>query len=121
MTNQKKGKWCVVANAKDACLTTNDNLEGKHSTGHFKPTSKVYIFGLYAGINESVAIVGRHYDSNRYVTMILRARLLTNFRSKVVYSPEVIRQIESFSKPGCKTISNKDDAERLCKAMRKRQ
>ncbi len=38
-------------------------------------------------------MVGRHRGSHRYVTMVVRAAWLTNWRAQLVYSPRVIRAL----------------------------
>lgn len=35
---------------------------------------------------EKIKVVGRHRGSHQYVTMVMQARWLTNWRAKLVYS-----------------------------------
>jgi len=40
---------------------------------------------------EKIVVVGRHRGSKKFSKMIIRSDWVTNWRAKVVYSPEVIR------------------------------
>jgi hypothetical protein len=84
------GVWCVVANVR-AVTTVGEEGQERSGTRHFGPGTKVYCFPpLWGDGYEKVKVVGRHRGSHRYVTMVIPARWLTNWRVQLVYSPHVV-------------------------------
>ena len=68
--------------------------ETRRGTRLLAPGAKVFVFphlwdshGDYARL----MVIGRHRASHRFVTLIMPARLLTNWRVDIAYSPHVIR------------------------------
>jgi hypothetical protein len=75
-------QWCLIGNI------------GKSGTKHFAPGTKVYCFPPQWGDGyEKVVVIGRHRGSRRFVTMIVDSSGITNWRAKVIYSPEVLRRL----------------------------
>lgn len=86
--------WCVVANVLNERLCGPGKVEVRRGTKHFAPGAKVYVFDFYWGTGgEKVTVVGRHRKSGRYITLIMPAAYLANWRAELVYSPHVIEKV----------------------------
>jgi len=117
ISSAKNGVWCVIANVVEERPYGEDH-EMRKGTKHFRSGAKVYCFPMMWGDGyENVRVVGRHRGSNRYVTMIIRSAWLTNWRAKVIYSPEVIRRLEG-RWDGSK--KSKEMAEKIADLMQRR-
>lgn len=99
----------MIANVVDERPAGEGGERTARGTKHFRPGTKVYVFGLYAGMCDSVVVVGRHRGSNRYVRMTIKAHYLTEFRPKVVHSPGVLGLMD-YCPPGCVVITDEEDA-----------
>ncbi|MBX9666174.1 MAG: hypothetical protein K2X93_01090 [Candidatus Obscuribacterales bacterium] len=87
--------WCVVANVAENTVFGEDK-ESRKGTKHFSPGTKVYCFPpLWGDGYVNVKVIGRHRGSKKYVTMVMPAKHLTNWRSKLVYSPYVTKLLKS--------------------------
>lgn len=86
--------WCVAANAAFDRPYGPAGAERRRGTKHFAPGAKVYVFHFYWGMGgERVTVVGRHRRSKRYITLVMPAAHLANWRAELVYSPHVVRQV----------------------------
>jgi hypothetical protein len=86
--------WCPVANMVRERPYGPGRSEIKHGSKHFAPGAKLYPFSVMGWFSHvQVRVVGRHRGSHKYVTMIVRAAWLTDWRVDLVYSPHVISQI----------------------------
>ncbi len=91
---EQKPVWCVVANVKET-REHGESKEIKFGTKHFFPGTKVYCYPVLWGDGyEQIKVIGRHRGSHKYVTMIISSSWLENWRTKLVYSPEVIARFE---------------------------
>lgn len=87
-------QWCLVGNIVEQRSYGEGGLETRRGTQHFSPGTKVYCLPAQWGDGyERVKVIGRHRGSREFVTMIIPAKHITNWRAKVVYSPEVIRRL----------------------------
>jgi hypothetical protein len=110
--------WCLVANVVES-RNYGETGEVRSGTKHFPPGAKVYCFPMLWGDGyERVKVVGRHRGSHRYVTMIVRSEHLTNWRAKLIYSPEVIRRLEGHWDGSAKS---KEEAENYVRCMQRRE
>lgn len=92
MENQISSQWCLVGNIKDKRLYGPNGLEERAGTKHFSAGTKVFCLPVQWGDGyEKIIVVGRHRGSKKFSKMIIRSDWITNWRAKVVYSPEVIR------------------------------
>lgn len=115
---QSEPVWCLVANVVEA-RNYGEEGEVRSGTKHFPPGAKVYCFPtLWGDGYENVKVVGRHRGSHQYVTMIVRSEHLTNWRAKLVYSPEVIRRLEGRWDASAKS---KEEAENYVSWMQRRE
>lgn len=86
--------WCVVANVLHERPYGPGGIEKRRGTRQFAPGAKVYVFSYFWGMaGETVTVVGRQRKTKRYITSIVQANHLANWRAELVYSPHVIRQI----------------------------
>ncbi len=89
--------WCVAANVLNARPYGPGEAEVRRGTKHFAPGAKVHVFHYFWGVGgEQVTVVGRHRKSKRYITLVMRAAHLANWRAELVYSPHVIRQVVQY-------------------------
>jgi hypothetical protein len=86
--------WCVAANVLNERPYGPGGAEIRRGTKHFAPGAKVYVFDFFWGMGgEQVTVVGRHRKSRRYITLVMRATHLANWRAELAYSPHVIKQV----------------------------
>ncbi len=91
----RKSQWCLVGNIVDEHPSGEKGWEVKHGTKHFSPGTKIYAFPAQWGDGyEKIIVVGRHRGSKDFVTMVIKSELVTNWRAKVVYNPEVLRRLQ---------------------------
>lgn len=88
-----RSTWCLVGNVAEP--TTHGEQRGKNrTTKHFRPLAKVYCLPhQWHDGYESIKVIGRHRGSNQFVTLVIPASQVTNWRAKVVYSPEILRRL----------------------------
>jgi hypothetical protein len=94
-TGEKKSVWCVIANVVDERHYGEDK-EIKRGTKHFSSGTKVYCFPpLWGDGYKKIKVIGRHRYSKKLVTMVIRSKWLTNWRVKMVYSPQIVSQLKT--------------------------
>jgi hypothetical protein len=87
--------WCIVANIIRERPYGPGGQKRRLGTKQFAPGAKVYIVDFFWGMGgESLTIVGRHWRSHRYITLLIRSAWLVNWRVELVYSPSVIRVLQ---------------------------
>jgi hypothetical protein len=63
----------------------------RKGTKQFPPGAKVYCFpALWVDGYENIKVIGKPRKSRRLITVVMRSALITNWRLKKVYDPEVI-------------------------------
>lgn len=91
--------WCPVATMRTERPYGPGGQEVKRGNKHFKPGAKLYLIEVMSWLERGakrdvqVEVVGRHRGSHRYVTMVVSASWLTNWRAELVYSPHVIGEL----------------------------
>ena len=91
MPDTTDSQWCLIGNIQ-AENVFGPERQIRSGTHHFSPGSKVYCLPSQWGDGlESINVIARHRGSRRFVKMVARTRWITNWRSKVVYNPEVLR------------------------------
>lgn len=88
--------WCVVANVVNE-HPVGENKEIKRGTKHFPAGAKVYCFPpLWGDGYQKIQVVGHHRGSHKLITLVMRSKLLENWRVKMVYSPQVIERLQEY-------------------------
>ena len=89
--------WCLAANLNDERLHGEGGAEVRHGTKHFAPGAKVYFYPpLWGDGYSKMQMIGRHRVTHRFVIMVIESRWLIRWRAERVYSPRIIREMESF-------------------------
>jgi len=97
--------WCLIANMRAERHAGPGGTEVWAGTKHFRPGAKLYcwppMWDSYNGTGtfDSIRVFGMHRASHRYVTMVVKARWLTNWRVKAVYDPRIIRALTPSDRP----------------------
>ena len=86
-------RWCIIGNIASSYLY-GEEKKIKKGTKHFRAGTKVYCFLEYGGMaNERIVVVGQHRKSRRFIKLAMDPQLLSNFRVKKVYQPNIIGHI----------------------------
>lgn len=92
MENETKPVWSVIANIVPKRLYGPDGNEIKIGTKHFTPNTKVYVVDGYWGMGgESVTVIASPRKTTQYVVITIQASVLHNFRTKMIYKPQVLK------------------------------
>jgi hypothetical protein len=87
-------QWCLVGNIIEPSPSDLDQQPSSQGTKHFSGGTKVYCLPAQWGDGyDKIKVIGRHRGSRQFVTMIISADRVTNWRAKVVYDPEVLRRL----------------------------
>jgi len=112
--------WCVVANVVEERPVGPGGAERRSGTRHFRPGTLVYCApALWGDGYEKIRVVARHRGSHRFVTMVIRSAWLTNWRTKLVYSPHIIREFREMGARWDGSDKSKLLAEQIVEMMRK--
>lgn len=91
----RESQWCLIGNIVEERPSGEGGVEVKRGTKHFSPGTKIYAFPAQWGDGyERIIVVGRHRGSKDFVTLVIKADWVTNWRAKVVYNPEVLRRLQ---------------------------
>lgn len=83
--------WCVVANVRATTPFGPQSADRRRGHKHFAPNTKVYCYTpIWDPGMGKVRVYGLHRGSRRFVSITIDTKYLTNWRSKVVYTPTVI-------------------------------
>ena len=115
----KEEFWCVAANIKKELPFGPGGLEIKIGLKKFKGGAKVLIVGGYYGMCESVVVTGQHRDTGKYISCIIGANTIENFRIKKIYSPQIIEFLGDFKPNGAYMVSSKGIAKDFLEFMPK--
>jgi hypothetical protein len=90
----ESSQWCLVGNIIEPSPFDRDQQPAPQGTKHFSGGTKVYCLPAQWGDGyDKIKVIGRHRESKQFVTMIISADRVTNWRAKVVYDPEVLRRL----------------------------
>lgn len=124
----KKGKdsdvqWCLIGNIVKENLYGKSGHENKAGTKHFSPGTKVYCLPAQWGDGyDQILVIGRHRGSKRFVTMVISWKWITNWRTKVVYHPEVLRRLSHIEREdGRRTWASQEEVEQYVVAQATRE
>ena len=83
--------WCPVANMNSERSYGPGGSETRRGSRHFAAGAKLYVRQIVGQHTPpQLEVIGRHRASHRYVTMIVSANWLINWRAELIYSPRVI-------------------------------
>jgi hypothetical protein len=90
--------WGVVANVVRQRLHGQE-LDPRPGLRHFSAGTRVWVSGVWNGDGgERLWVVGPHRGSRRPVRMVVQRRHLERARARAVYSPVVLRRLETVSR-----------------------
>jgi hypothetical protein len=96
-TNTKKDFiWCLIGNiiSQGIYLDNNNEIEFK-GTKQFNPGTKVYCSPFIWGDGyERIRVIGRACDNNKFISLIMESKYITNWRRQKVYTPYILRRNE---------------------------
>lgn len=112
--------WCLVGNVVEEheLGEAKDVVQGSK---HFRPGTKVYCLPAqwHDGF-ERVAAIGICRVSRRWITVVMRAELITNWRAKVVYQPAVLRRLSEGIEGYRRQWSTREQVEEMVEELRRR-
>ncbi|MEM1056166.1 MAG: hypothetical protein AAGI52_11615 [Bacteroidota bacterium] len=87
-------EWCLIGNIVGEHPFGPGGEETRVGAKQFSPGTKVYVvpkwkWDGYVYLNAMV--IGRPRRSRRFITVVIRSRLIESWRAQVVYSPTVLR------------------------------
>ncbi len=89
--------WCIAANVVMERPFGPGGEETRSGTKHFAPGAKVCIVDFFWGMGgEDVTVVGHHRKSHRFITIVMRSKLLVNWRAELIYSPRIIKEVVQY-------------------------
>jgi hypothetical protein len=85
-------QWCLIANVREWTRRGIGGQDIQSGTKHFSPGTKVYC--CPPQWDQSLAlranVLGRHRGSSKLVHMVIAAKHLTDWRSKLIYDPRIL-------------------------------
>ncbi len=95
IADRTKFIWCLIGNVIDKHSSKTDP-EIKRGTKHFSPNTKVYCFPVQWGDGyTNIKVIGKHRKTSRTVCIVMPAKFIINWRLQKVYSPHIIRVMQS--------------------------
>ncbi|HTJ49196.1 MAG TPA: hypothetical protein VL443_07045 [Cyclobacteriaceae bacterium] len=74
--------------------STQENKEIKRGTKHFSPGTKVYCFPPQWGDGyEKIYVIGRPRQTSRFIKVIIKSDMVTNWRIQKVFSNRIKREM----------------------------
>lgn len=92
--SSKKYIWCLVGNLLNEGLYNNRGFELLfNGTKQFKPGAKLFSSPFVWGDGyERIRVIGRAKDTNKFISIIIESKFITNWRKQKVYIPFVLRR-----------------------------
>jgi len=85
--------WCLVGNIVDE-HEYGEQKEIKRGTKHFSPGTKVYCFPPQWGDGyEKIKVIGRPRRTTRFIQVVIKSDLITNWRLEKVFSSFIKRKM----------------------------
>lgn len=112
--------WCLVGNVVREHPFANDG-EVRRGSKHFAAGTKVYCLPPQWGDGyESLIAIGLERRSRTWITVVMRSRLVTNWRSVRVYKPAVIRRLRDGSGAPDRQWASREEIEKWVHVLRTR-
>ena len=95
--DNREFEWCIVGNIVNEHYW-GENKEIKKGSKQFPPGAKVYCMPEFGGTaHESIRVIGKPRKQKRLITIVMRTKLIKNFRIQKVYHPKIQQEIGSHS------------------------
>ncbi|GAA5038548.1 hypothetical protein GCM10011506_36470 [Marivirga lumbricoides] len=92
-TEKIESIWCLVGNIINEHYY-GEEKEIRRGTKRFRPGAKVYCFPPQWGDGyEKIMVIGKSRKSKRFITVVLSAKLITNWRIQRVHTPFLKRKM----------------------------
>jgi hypothetical protein len=93
MSDIRKPSWCLIGNISENA-THGEGQTIRSGTRHFSVGSRVYCLPWQWGDGfATISVVGHHRGSRQYVSAVIKARWVSNWRARMVHSPELLRRL----------------------------
>lgn len=99
MSDNPEPQWCLVANVRKYIRKGVGGQEVMQGTKHFSGGTKLYCFPATWDLYEQIRVIGKHRGSPKLVIMIIDWRYLTNWRTKLIYEPRVLKLLRLGDEP----------------------
>jgi hypothetical protein len=112
--------WCLIGNVVEE-HAFGESEEIRRGSKQFTAGTKVYCLPPQWGDGyERVVAVGICRGSRRWITVVMRAELITNWRAKVVYKPAVLRRLREGFDGFKRQWESKEQVESFAQELRQR-
>ncbi len=93
--DEREFEWCIIGNIIDKHYWGEEKII-KRGTKHFRPGAKVYCIPEFAGMaHENIRVIGKPRKQNRLINIVIRTKLIKNFRVQKVFHPKIQFEIGS--------------------------
>ena len=114
--------WCLVGNIVAERKCGIGGKEIRRGTKHFSAGAKVFCLPARWGDGyDRIVVIGRHRGSRRFVTMIISADWVTNWRAKAVYDPAALALLATIDKEGRPGWKSKEEVEEYVESLKRRE
>lgn len=111
---------CLVGNVVNK-QEFSETMETRLGTKHFTPGTKVYCLPPQWGDGyENAIVIGICRKSRRWITVVMSAELITNWRVKSVYQAGVVRRLRKGFDGFNAQWESREQAEALAAGLRRR-
>jgi hypothetical protein len=93
--DNREFEFCIVGNIIDEHFWGEEKIIKKGSK-QFRPGAKVYCMPEFGGMaHESIRVYGKPRKQKRLINIVIKTRLIKNFRIQKVYNPKIQSEIGS--------------------------
>jgi hypothetical protein len=120
-TSPPNSDWCLVGNIVEE-HELGESRQIVRGSKHFTPGTKVYCLPPQWGDGyEKVVVVGIARGSRRWISVVLSANLVTNWRARVVYQPTALRRLRQGIDGFNRQWKSREEVETWVELLRSRQ
>ncbi len=93
--DSREFEWCIVGNIIDKHLWGEEKAI-RRGTKQFRPGAKVYCIPEFGGMaHENIRVIGKPRKQKGFINIVLRTKMVTNFRVQKVYHPKIQFEVGS--------------------------
>ena len=86
--------WCLVGNIVEKHYYGEDK-QIRIGTKQFSPNTKVFCYPILWGDGyEDIKVIGRPRKSNKFITIVMKAKYIKNWRLQKVYHPFIVKKMK---------------------------